>query len=819
MVAIDFNNPGVVRQDGGDMPNYTGRSQGTGGIDFSGLFEGIGKAYAMGVDAKAQSIERDIEKKARGIWEGTNKEFGFDPPKTIPPGMQDGVEQMATLQGAFEQGKISEVDYWGRLATNSKRLREQYPGFENEVDAAIQTITGTRPANAYRDALLGQMKAEQDAISDAHKAQRSFEDKNGDWITLVAPDYFDNPDKYDFEKVRAGVFKSQSVITRIEAEKKQLELNKAQGEQNDKQVERVASQDFNFVVQSTITKAFDTNSKSFSQQLEEFSRGGMNPADLDAFLQNADATEVMLRQALLAKGRTEYGQYMTQEQINKLVDAAMAPVTEAKKAIVGGDYKGAARALTVTNAIDDFGLKKMYEADPAIAVGGGLAKVNKMLGERFINENSKLIGVGSDSTAIIELYGQIMNGKTDAVKEVIGTGSTQLMRTFVNAAPEIIQGMKSGGPEFSSVIKGVFGKADGDFWKEVKSDNRITLYTKWLDPEISKKIKQFGSEEDWRLYQDWAVGNFFNIPQFRLAAGDLEGADIKFDEKTRRFSLVKSATDYAQMAVPVKGAMATYSYYTQIEAVNQLNAALSVLEPIFELSGGNVNEDLQTIINQLNIKLDSGDQGFWGKVLGAVKSVNFQQTDMAKDSSFAMSDLGFDKEKVTVSGEATASEDVVSDVPSDHRQKVRDMIGKAEGADYNTIFSHAEKKYGVNITDMTIAEIQTLQKRMSANLGSSAVGKYQIIYKTLANAVEKLGISPDTKFTPEVQDRLADFLMDARGYQKWTSGKMDSGTFLNNMAQEWASIPTTAGKSFYEGDKMGNSATQGGMKLASLISG
>ncbi len=76
--------------------------------------------------------------------------------------------------------------------------------------------------------------------------------------------------------------------------------------------------------------------------------------------------------------------------------------------------------------------------------------------------------------------------------------------------------------------------------------------------------------------------------------------------------------------------------------------------------------------------------------------------------------------------------------------------------------SHKELM-GRSLTDMTLSEIfdkqNTKQKGMSMQQhldsgGLHAVGRYQFIGPTLQDEVSKMGLSLDTKFTPEVQDQI-----------------------------------------------------------------
>jgi len=144
-----------------------------------------------------------------------------------------------------------------------------------------------------------------------------------------------------------------------------------------------------------------------------------------------------------------------------------------------------------------------------------------------------------------------------------------------------------------------------------------------------------------------------------------------------------------------------------------------------------------------------------------------------------------------------------------------DAIGAAEGATYDTLFGYAEKAggdfSGTDITNMTVNDVQSLQKEMVKKNGiSSAVGKYQFIQGTLKEAIKGLGLKGDEKFTPELQDKLALWLLKNRtSYNDWATGSGDAAKFQNELASQWASIPNTSGKSAYAGDGVNNASAEG----------
>ncbi|WP_152047189.1 phage tail tape measure protein [Aureimonas psammosilenae] len=113
-----------------------------------------------------------------------------------------------------------------------------------------------------------------------------------------------------------------------------------------------------------------------------------------------------------------------------------------------------------------------------------------------------------------------------------------------------------------------------------------------------------------------------------------------------------------------------------------------------------------------------------------------------------------------------------------------DLIGHTEGTDkgrgYNETLGYGKFTGGdVNLTAMTLKEVQALQRQMLAHpdnkFNSSAVGRYQIVGKTMKGLMGEMGLSGDELFSPALQDRMAQQLLRRRGSDlaglrsEWTS--------------------------------------------------
>lgn len=144
--------------------------------------------------------------------------------------------------------------------------------------------------------------------------------------------------------------------------------------------------------------------------------------------------------------------------------------------------------------------------------------------------------------------------------------------------------------------------------------------------------------------------------------------------------------------------------------------------------------------------------------------------------------------------------------------QIRDLIGRAESdsaGGYNAVVG--QKSGNPNLTKMTVAEVQKYQRDLIRQGKGSAVGRYQVIATTFRDLIGKMGIKDDELFDAQLQDRIADFLIQQKGYAQYLRNPTPEGKerFLSALSMTWAGLPSgPSGKSYYEG-KGNNKATVG----------
>ena len=144
--------------------------------------------------------------------------------------------------------------------------------------------------------------------------------------------------------------------------------------------------------------------------------------------------------------------------------------------------------------------------------------------------------------------------------------------------------------------------------------------------------------------------------------------------------------------------------------------------------------------------------------------------------------------------------------PADDAAALRDLIARAEAgpAGYNAVVWSAAIKPPRPPSDMTLGEIDHWIRATPGQ--NHAIGRYQFIPATLRRLVAQLGLGPQTRFGPQVQDRLADLLLEEAGIDDLRAGRIGRRAFMQNLARIWAGLPMPSGRSYYQG-VAGNKAT------------
>ena len=126
---------------------------------------------------------------------------------------------------------------------------------------------------------------------------------------------------------------------------------------------------------------------------------------------------------------------------------------------------------------------------------------------------------------------------------------------------------------------------------------------------------------------------------------------------------------------------------------------------------------------------------------------------------------------------------------------ILDLISKTEGG-YDSLNPGLHRP---QILNMSINELVAFQNQSKSQYGgTAAAGRYQFLYPE--SAAKLAGVPLTAKFTKDVQDKLAvGYLEKKRRGASWLSGKITDESFMQDLADEWASLPNAQGRFSYGG--------------------
>jgi len=157
--------------------------------------------------------------------------------------------------------------------------------------------------------------------------------------------------------------------------------------------------------------------------------------------------------------------------------------------------------------------------------------------------------------------------------------------------------------------------------------------------------------------------------------------------------------------------------------------------------------------------------------------------------------------------------------PAGPASNLKQAIRRAEsGEDYGAMYNRNRGTFSrgqEDITKMTIDQVHDLQtdylnhqKSLGYNSAdgsdrSAAMGAYQMI--NVRDVAIAMKLDPKTTiFSKATQDRMVDYYLNYSGFQDFKSGKITAEQFNDRLAEQFASLKTSAGRGVYDKDGMNN---------------
>ena len=211
------------------------------------------------------------------------------------------------------------------------------------------------------------------------------------------------------------------------------------------------------------------------------------------------------------------------------------------------------------------------------------------------------------------------------------------------------------------------------------------------------------------------------------------------------------------------------------------------------------------------------------------KMPNKPNIELAKDKAARGEEAGF---RDMPQQQQQQQQQPADDKPRQLLNYIGDMESSAHGG-YNNSYGNK----AIALDEMTLGEvIKEQEKRRENGEASSAMGRYQIIHKTLKDLTDRnpKDMPLSRVMDKQTQDELAMILLRRRGLDKFQNGEMSEEDFGHQLSMEWASVPLTtdhtttsgkdkgrvrpAGTSYYAKDGLNKALSDTGSAVAAMRS-
>lgn len=638
--------------------DLTGVSKGTGtDRTFESLFSGIGDLIGGAAKTADNAITNRIEKDARYGFEALNDEVGMST-DTVPAGLTQSSEGLQKLALAHMQGKVTQEYYYQRLASTLKGLRTKYPGYEKEVDNIVQNVTGTRPANAFRDALFANIESQQRAAATASGKWDTWaaQKENSEVLGVLYPDFWTNQDKYASDEaknqIRANVSQYQGRIRIAEDTVKLQSSDKAVARP---QVGRLFSTISNgYIVGGSEAAGID------SPNVQNMLQSALSDGTID---QNEKEGILGLLSQVKAKAQvdmrnkvasSDWGSNFNSQEINEEIKNALAPIEEMEALVTSDNVSAAVRIAERNKAVTDQATADLYSKFPELGPASAVRNISQVAADTIVNDIIEKSGSGVDFINKVlgkDLISGVAGGQislsqvTNRVAESQGKTATekqQILSQVLDGTTSILAAPDASPQVKLSTVRSVYSDKLDETWAAVDdstggatgTSQRFRLYNKMFNPEITKQVAALNDPEALHMYTSAAVDKFQQIPEFRRAASTLN-QDLPYN----RYTKVEYDPERNRLKFMVnREALRNTGFFTRTgqaedaaaigSTVDKINQALNIVVPIIEANGADETEGVTTLFRDLNLDLNGGKQtGFWGHVYQALDNLTSGNID------------------------------------------------------------------------------------------------------------------------------------------------------------------------------------------------
>lgn len=673
---FDIFNPGMQQE---QTPDFSRASRGIDpDLSMVKLFKGASDLVGDLIGAKDQWYKLSLTEKATQDVDQIRGEFGADAAaaferdtravnQPLPAELQKQGEALKDLTTGYKAGTITASNYWARLDSVARQLRNRYPGYREHIDSEIARLTGGTPANELiasirREATAGSKKDERiEFLNAASKA--------GTIDPMAAVDE-ENGNPWTLNRMRVDVAKRTANKYANEAASGALALRHSQGETVHREAKDTAvaglAQERGQLYKDTMGP-LGSSYKALQQEMKRLSENpdAITPKDMENLMVLArqwEANDKAVQEDFLTRKNADGASF--QEMLKTEDIQAIRKAGEDNRKLVLQDI-GSKKfgILDHNNAMaevqTEYDKSRLLKADE---VNARVAAYRNLFGPEVLNfmltKNPTLLDAFDKSISrdhllqmslrqgdVKTLAGSVLDMRAKGVKNAEAYEATTKSVVDAIVDPKIPMQAKLG------LIEAAYSNSNKDYVNLAPKAERQKYFNILSNPQVTQaiwKMKEEGNPQAWDNYRMWTINTFQAL--YRQNAADVQATkvnrkflDIEYNPKTYSFNVVQN-----QNPGPVTRNTALSDWNERsmdgqvAESVGKFNAAIQNVVPIFNKEkDGDPNERLAELFVQMGINLEASKEGpemenlprlMLMKFLEAAHTLNQMGKDPKKDN-------------------------------------------------------------------------------------------------------------------------------------------------------------------------------------------
>lgn len=614
------------------------------------LFSGVADALQSGVRNADRETQANIEKQIFDEVVDIQEEFGVGSATTMQRDAAEGVtpreitrsmNHIQGLQNAFEQGQLRESHYWARLNSMTRQMRSRYPGYRVEIDRMVSGITGRRPANALRSALMNEFEEDARRRSAEASDYERFANQN---LDKLPTDFFlrqeaGNP--YTYNELRRHVHLEESEEAATAERRAEMAFQKEQNNLNVEQATRQFRGEANAVVQKALRSTQTAIGQQYSEIQQDLARlrnqvsAGVSVDETEALQIRAQMGELrqMLTQNILNLANNpwveggsfddSYAAVLPREDLNAAIGFALQPLDILEEAIINNNT-GVVSAIAGWNeATTSSRQRTILENDNTLQA---IADLQAIGGQRLVDEflvmNPEAQDALSYSFTNSNGIGMLRGDRTlnDAVTFAEDNDLPSVVNSEAERWVQTVNAISSGDMnmplEFQqNYVRGMFNNPS--VMNRFDRQSQFSLFNKIASPTVTKgmmNLRNEGDQESWDTYEVFVEEVFQSL--FQQEMDSLQEFSVSpswigrvvWDTKNSRFRIQDPLP-----STPLALGLDARDLRSTQQAMERINSGIRNIAPIIEDAGGETGPELFILLEQMGFDPAAPKDRSWGE--------------------------------------------------------------------------------------------------------------------------------------------------------------------------------------------------------------